>query len=50
MTISAFSALLSSLMATGIVAEVAPAAIVSEPEPWMVKSFPLPAVAVPPTL
>ena len=50
MTVSALSWALSSWMATGIVAEAAPAPTDSVPEPWIVKSLPLPAVAVPDTL
>ena len=50
MTVSELSTVLSSLMATGMVAVVALAVTLIVPEFWMVKSLPLPAVAVPVTL
>ena len=48
-TVSAPSRALSSRMATGITAVLAPAATGTVPEFRMVKSLPLPCVAVPPT-
>ena len=47
MILSSASLALSSLMATCMVAEVAPAETDSVPEFWMVKSLPPPAIAVP---